>query len=109
MCGLGGLGQYCVSVLKEFKVLVSGIDLTQVKDWVLPDLPNLLEGFTVGDCRQQDVVEQAGIQLSTFLAKVNFSTAKSVVVVTEDEVANLEIGWMVHGHCPSRPNSHPCR
>jgi len=35
------------------------------------------------------------------LTKVNLNNAKSVVVVTEDEMENLELGLMAHGLSPN--------
>ncbi len=84
VCGLGGLGQYCVSVLKEFEVTVSGIDVAQTKDWLVPDLPNLLESLTVGDFRQQNVLEQAGIR-----------RCRAVLLVASDERINVEAAFIV--------------
>jgi voltage-gated potassium channel Kch len=81
VCGLGSLGQSCVLALKQFGVTVYAIDLYEIQYWEIPELPKLLDGFWKGDCRQDQVLEQAKIQecrailLVTSNDRVNLSTA----------------------------------
>lgn len=51
VCGLGNLGQYCVSVLKEFGAKVNAIEIATNQRWEIPDLPDLVDDLIVGDCR----------------------------------------------------------
>ena len=82
VCGLGSVGQHCVAVLKEYGVAVSAIDAVQPSNWELPDLPNLLEELLIGDCRQQNILEQAKIQ-----------QCQAVLLVTSDERVNTEAAF----------------
>jgi Trk K+ transport system NAD-binding subunit len=84
VCGLGSLGQFCVSVLKEFGVSVSAITLTQPTSWELPNLPDLLEDLLMGDCRQADLLEPAGVK-----------NCRAVLLVTSDERVNIEAAFEV--------------
>ncbi|MBF2028813.1 MAG: NAD-binding protein [Oscillatoriales cyanobacterium C42_A2020_001] len=84
VCGLGSLGQFCVSVLKEFKVPVSAITLTRPLSWEIPNLPDLVDDLLIGDCRQPDLLEKAGIQ-----------DCRAVLLVASDERANIEAAFAV--------------
>lgn len=84
VCGLGSLGQFCVSVLKEFKVPVSAITLTPPLSWEIPNLPDLVDELLIGDCRQPDLLEKAGIQ-----------DCRAVLLVASDERANIEAAFAV--------------
>ncbi|MBW4553330.1 MAG: NAD-binding protein [Aphanocapsa sp. GSE-SYN-MK-11-07L] len=81
VCGLGSLGQYCVSVLKEFGVTIYGIEFLDKTDWELPELPNWLDTLIIGDCRQSSILEQAyvgkcrAVLLVTQNAQVNIAAA----------------------------------
>lgn len=81
VCGLGSLGQHCVVVLKEFGVTVSAIDV-QPQNWEIPGLPDLLEEFWIGDCRQPQILEQAKIQ-----------QCRAVLLVTCNERVNIEAAF----------------
>jgi Trk K+ transport system NAD-binding subunit len=78
VCGLGNLGQYCVSVLKEFGVKVNAIELNHIKKWQVPDLPDLVDNLVIGDCRQPKILEQAGIR-----------ECRAILIVTSDEGVNI--------------------
>ncbi|MDX2244761.1 MAG: NAD-binding protein [Leptolyngbyaceae cyanobacterium bins.302] len=84
VCGLGSLGQFCASVLQEFQVSVSAITLTMPLSWEIPALPDQLEPLLVGDCRQSDLLQQAGVQ-----------TCRAVLLVTSDERVNIEAAFAV--------------
>ena len=79
VCGLGSLGQHCVANLKTFGVAVSAVDLTKPNDWEVPNLPNLLEKFLIGDCCNASVLEQAGVR-----------QCRAILLVTQNERVNLE-------------------
>ncbi len=82
VCGLGSLGQYCAIVLKEFGVKVSGIDRRESVDWEVPELPDLLDEFRIGDCRQIKVLEGAKIQ-----------DYQVILLVTSDEQVNIQAAF----------------
>lgn len=79
VCGLGSLGQHCVANLKTFGVLVNAIELVPPARWEIPELPELIETMVIGDCRQAEVLEQAGVQ-----------RCRAILIVTTDERINLE-------------------
>lgn len=79
VCGLGSLGQHCVANLKTFGVRVSAIELTAPERWEIENLPNLLDKLVMGDCRQADILEQAGVH-----------RCRAALILTTDERVNLE-------------------
>jgi Trk K+ transport system NAD-binding subunit/uncharacterized membrane protein len=84
VCGLGSLGQYCVAALKKFGGQVSGIDISQPQSWEVKNLPDLLENFFIGDCRQPHVLQEAQIQ-----------QYRAVLIVTNNERINIETAFAV--------------
>ena len=82
VCGLGSLGQHCVVMLKEFGVTVSAIECTIPNDWEIPVIPDLLEHLWEGDCRQSNLLLKAGIK-----------QCRAILLVTDDERANLEAAF----------------
>ncbi|MBU7586013.1 MAG: potassium transporter TrkA, partial [Nostoc sp. TH1S01] len=56
VCGLGNLGQYCVSVLKEFGVKVNAIEQVNTHTWEITELPELIDKLVIGDCRQPKIL-----------------------------------------------------
>jgi len=84
VCGLGGLGQYCAMVLKEFGVSVSAITTPAPESWESPTLPELLDDLIIGDCRQPDLLEQAKIH-----------ECRAVLLVTHDERVNIEAAFAI--------------
>jgi Trk K+ transport system NAD-binding subunit len=83
VCGLGSLGQHCVSILKQFGVQVSGIDLEPRRYWDVDGLPDLVEELIVGDCREPALLEKCGIQ-----------GFRSILLVTDDERVNIEAAFV---------------
>jgi len=61
VCGLGSLGQHCVANLKTFGVQVNAIELQPSDRWEMASLPDLIDHLVIGDCRQSDVLAQAGV------------------------------------------------
>jgi voltage-gated potassium channel Kch len=84
VCGLGRLGQHCVVGLKEFGVVVSGIDWGEPTDWEIPQLPTLLQTLVRGDFRQRHILEQAGIR-----------HCRAVLLVASDERVNIEAAFAI--------------
>ncbi len=84
VCGLGSLGQFCVSVLNEFGVAVNAITLEKPLAWEIPNLPGMVDVFLVGDCRQSDLLQQAGVE-----------DCRAVLLVTSDERVNIEAAFAV--------------
>jgi voltage-gated potassium channel Kch len=81
--GLGRVGQRVAAFLQQFKQPLVGISFNpDFNQAILPDLP-----LIVGD-------------LSVALSKANLADAKSVVVVTDDEILNLEVALMVQAKNP---------
>jgi Trk K+ transport system NAD-binding subunit len=77
--GLGRMGQGIAEILQEFNQSLVGITLNTDFDMtVLPKMP-LITGSLKGS-----------------LSKANLQTAKSVVVVTDDEMLNLEVSLMAY-------------
>lgn len=79
VCGLGSLGQHCIAVLKGFGISTIGIDLERPHQWETPELPNALDGTVIGDCREPNVLTDAGIDF-----------CRAVLIVTSDEGINIE-------------------
>jgi Trk K+ transport system NAD-binding subunit len=79
LVGLGRIGQRIAEILQEFKHPLVGITFnTNFDTSLLPKMP-LLNGSLAGS-----------------LAKANLKTAKSIVVVTDDEMLNLEVSLMTY-------------
>lgn len=78
LVGLGRVGQRIAALLQEFKQPFVGLASTELDPNTLPQMPLITGDFTEG------------------LKKANVATAKSVVVVTDDEMVNLEVGLMAH-------------
>ncbi len=84
--GLGRVGQRVASLLQQFKQPLVGITLNPDFDMtILPEMP-----LIVGNLKES-------------LSKANLSTAKSVVVVTDEEMLNLEVSLMARD---ANPNSN---
>ncbi|HIK05360.1 MAG TPA: NAD-binding protein [Trichormus sp. M33_DOE_039] len=78
VCGLGNLGQYCVSVLKEFGVKVNAIEAVNPQNWEIPGLPDVIDNLVIGDCCQPKILEQAEIR-----------HCQAILMVTSDERVNI--------------------
>lgn len=78
LIGLGRIGRRVATFLQQIKQPLVGINNTPLEPTVLPLMP-----LMIGD-------------LAISLSKVNLETAKSVVVATDDEMVNLEVGLMAH-------------
>ena len=79
VCGLGSLGQNCVANLKSFGVPVHAINDAMPSEWEVSHLRDLIDHIEIGDCRQAEVLERAGIR-----------HCRAVLLVTQDERVNLE-------------------
>lgn len=78
LIGLGRVGQQVAALLQDLKQPLVGITSTVLDPGTLSQMP-----LVVGNIRNA-------------LTKVNLSQAKSVVVLTEDDLVNLEVGLMAH-------------
>ena len=83
LIGLGRLGQRVAALLQDLKQPLVGITNTEITPNILPQIP-----IIVGN-------------IGNALTKVNLCNAKSVIVVTDDDMENLEIGLMAHALSPS--------
>ncbi len=82
--GMGRMGQKTAALLAEFKQPTVGVTFNTDNDLtILPNLPLILSD-------PKDVI-----------AKANLATAKSVIVATDDEILNLEIGLMARAINPN--------
>ncbi|HEY9671370.1 MAG TPA: NAD-binding protein [Waterburya sp.] len=81
--GLGRVGQGVAAMLQELKQPVVGITTTEIDPNILPNLPVITGSYAEA------------------LKTVNLRTAKSVLVATEDEMMNLEVGLMAHATNPT--------
>ncbi|MGB7445107.1 MAG: NAD-binding protein [Coleofasciculaceae cyanobacterium] len=82
LVGLGRVGQRIAVLLQEFQQPVVGLTKKEVDSSILPNLPIITGDFTEG------------------LKKANLPTAKSVVIATDDELLNLEVGLMANDTNP---------
>jgi Trk K+ transport system NAD-binding subunit len=82
LIGLDRAGRQIAAALQTLKQPLVGISDSALEPGVLPEMP-----LIVGDFRNA-------------LDDVNLATAKSVVVATDNEMANLEIGLMAHAANP---------
>lgn len=78
LIGLDRVGQQVATLLQQLRQPLVGVSDVVLEPSVLPQIPLVIS------------------DLANSLAKVNLSTAKSVSVATDDEMANLEIGLMAH-------------
>ncbi len=78
LIGLGNLGRQVATLLLQLQQPLVGVSHTALEPNVLPQMPLVLGDLT-----------------NTF-TKVNLATAKSIVVTTDDEIANLEMSLMAH-------------
>ncbi len=83
LIGLGRVGQRVAQLLEELRQPLVGVKATDLEPGVLSQMP-----LIVGN-------------IQNALSKVNIATAKSVIVVTDDEVANLEIALRAHAANPT--------
>lgn len=90
VCGLGNLGQYCVSVLKEFGANVNAIEIENIQKWEITDISDLVNKLVIGDCRQPKVLEQAGIHL-----------CQAILIVTSDERVNIAAAFAARSLNPN--------
>ncbi|BDI14432.1 hypothetical protein ANSO36C_02340 [Nostoc cf. commune SO-36] len=90
VCGLGNLGQYCVSILKEFGAKVNAIEIENIQKWEIPDISDLVDKLVIGDCRQPKVLEEAGIGL-----------CQAILIVTSDERVNIAAAFAARSLNPN--------
>lgn len=82
--GLGRVGQQVADSLQQFKQPLVGMSLNADFDMtILPEMP-----LIIGNLKEA-------------LSKANLATAKSVVVVTDDEMLNLEVSLMARDVNPN--------
>jgi Trk K+ transport system NAD-binding subunit len=79
ICGLGNLGQHCVVALAEFGVKITAIEQKQIINWEITNIPDLLTNLIIGDCRQNNILEQAQIK-----------QCRAALIVTSNEQVNIE-------------------
>ncbi len=82
LIGLNTVGEHIAILLQELQQPLVGINNTFLDGNILPQMPLIVGNFT-----------------QTF-NNANLTDAKSVIVVTDDEMENLEIGLMAHAQNP---------
>jgi Trk K+ transport system NAD-binding subunit len=90
VCGLGSLGQYCVSILKEFGASVNAIELHPMTIWQIPEVPDLIDQLFIGDCCQPSLLEE-----------VRISQYRAILLVTSDERVNIEAAFAIRSLDPT--------
>ncbi|MBN4006310.1 NAD-binding protein [Nostoc sp. LPT] len=83
LIGLNRVGQRVASLLQEFKQPLVGISSTAINADFLNKIPLIIDNITDA------------------LGKVNLANSKSVVVVTDDDMENLEIALMAYAKSPT--------
>ena len=95
ICGLGRLGQATLVNLVKFghsslPISVVAIDKTSLIDVEFIEVYTLLsQPIIVGDCRQLDLLEEAGV-----------ASARAILLLTKDESVNIETALLVRRHYP---------
>jgi Trk K+ transport system NAD-binding subunit len=82
LIGLDRVGRQIATYLQKLRQPLVGVSDTALESSLLPQMPLIVSDF-------RDA-----------LLEVNLATAKSVVVATDNEMANLEIGLMAHAANP---------
>ncbi len=80
--GLGRLSQRVATLLQEFKQAIVGISHADLDSGILPQMPLVVDN------------------IASALTKVHLENAKSAIVITEDDLENLEVGLMIHAVNP---------
>ncbi len=83
LIGLNRVGQRVAALLQEFKQPLVGISSTALNADFLNKIPLIIDN------------------IADALGKVNLANSKSVVVVSDDDMENLEIALMVHSQSPT--------
>ena len=84
ICGFGSLGQYCVEELRQFatedsEIAFRIINLASPDEWVIDGAEEITPYLLLGDCRDPQLLKQAGIE-----------QAQAVLFVTSDELVNIQ-------------------
>jgi voltage-gated potassium channel Kch len=84
ICGFGSLGQYCVEELRQFAIEESDISFCIIDregpgEWVIDGEDEITPELILGDCRDPNLLKQAGIE-----------TAQAALLVTNDERVNIQ-------------------
>ncbi|GAB4233337.1 MAG: potassium channel protein [Stanieria sp.] len=79
ICGLGNLGQHCVLALAEFNVKITAIEKKENIHWEIVNIPDLINNLIIGDCRQNNILEQAQVK-----------QCRAALIVTSNEQVNIE-------------------
>ncbi len=80
--GLGRVGQRVVKILKSWKQLIVGVTFSTIESSILPDVPIISSSLQEG------------------LMRANLATASSIVIVTDNDLLNLEVALMAKKQNP---------
>ncbi|MBJ7899258.1 MAG: potassium transporter TrkA [Cyanobacteria bacterium RI_101] len=89
VCGLGSLGQQCVVALKQFGVPIWAIEKNNQDSYEVPDLPDLLDQFIIGDCAYAPILDRLDLQ-----------TCRSALLLTSTEPVNIETALLIRQRNP---------
>lgn len=89
VCGLGDVGQYCVSLLHDAGLEVAGIDHSSQALKLAEDLSSRLKRLVIGDARQVGVLEKAGL-----------ADARAVLLLTGSDDVNLQTALIILAIAP---------
>jgi Trk K+ transport system NAD-binding subunit len=102
--------QHRPPVPQQDHIVIIGLDrIGQQVAELLQDLRQPLVGMTLGVDVDAAFLPNLSIvtsNLNTALIQANCATAKSVAIVTADEILNLEIALMIQSVNPADPDSH---
>jgi Trk K+ transport system NAD-binding subunit len=89
VCGLGDVGQHCVSLLHDSGLEVVGIDHSSQALKLAEHLADKLQRLVIGDIRQVKILEEAGLAL-----------ARAILLLTGDEDVNLQAALIILAIAP---------
>lgn len=90
VCGMGRLGQQCVTLLHELGVPTHALDSDGRRTWDNPAAAGAPASFTVGDCRRPSILRQAHIH-----------ECRAILLTTGDERVNIGAALAARSICPA--------
>jgi Trk K+ transport system NAD-binding subunit len=90
VCGLGDVGQHCVSLLHDAGLEVAGIDHSSQALKLAEDLSCQLKRLVIGDTRQVGVLNKAGL-----------AEARAVLLLTGSDDVNLQTALIILAIAPA--------
>jgi Trk K+ transport system NAD-binding subunit len=91
VCGLGDVGQNCVSLLHDAGIDIAGIDSSNQALSLAEQVSTCLKQFVIGDMRQVTTLERAGL-----------TAARAVLLVTGNDDVNLQTALIILAITPEK-------